>query len=85
MRYDAAHFPEDLALMETHDRENFQARYVLHHPWRGSATCSRGVAYRKGLQERFKGEAKNLASLTGWPMAEIVQRMAGSGQLIWTR
>jgi hypothetical protein len=85
VRYDAAHFPEDLALMETHDRENFQARYVLRHPWRGTATCERGVVYRKALQQRFKDEAKNLASLTGWPEQEIKQRMAGSGQLIWSR
>jgi hypothetical protein len=82
VRYDAAHFPEDLALMETHDRSNFQARYVLRHPWRGSATCRQAIEYRGALQERFKGEAKNLATLTGWPVEEITQRMAGSGQLI---
>jgi hypothetical protein len=85
VRYDAAHFPEDLALMETHDRENFQARYVLRHPWRGTATCARGAEYRGALQQRFKDEAKNLASLTGWPEREIRQRMAASGQLIWSK
>jgi hypothetical protein len=85
VRYDAAHFPEDLALMETHDRENFQARYVLRHPWRGSASCAGAVEYRRALQDRFKDEAKNLASLTGWPEREIRQRMAASGQLIWTK
>ena len=85
VRYDAAHFPEDLALMETHDRESFQARYVLRHPWRGTASCARAIEYRNGLQDRFKGEAKNLASLTGWPMREIRQRMAASGQLIWSK
>ena len=83
VRYDAAHFPEDLALMETHDRTNFQARYVLRHPWRGAAACRQGAEYRNALQQRFKDEAKNLASLTGWPVAEITQRMAASGQLIW--
>jgi hypothetical protein len=82
VRYDAAHFPEDLALMETHDRANFQARYVLRHPWRGAATCWQGIQYRGALQERFKDEAKNLASLTGWPIQEITQRMAASGELI---
>jgi hypothetical protein len=85
VRYDGAHFPEDLALMETHDRENFQARYVLRHPWRGALTCRQGVDYRVGLQQRFKDEAKNLASLTGWPEQEIRQRMAASGQLIWSK
>jgi hypothetical protein len=82
VRYDAAHFPEDLALMETHDRENFQARYVLRHPWRGTATCALAREYRQRLQERFKGEAKNLSSLTGWPLREITQRMAATGQMI---
>jgi len=85
VRYDAAHFPEDLALMETHDRENFQARYVLRHPWRGAASCRAGIEYRTALQQRFKHEAKNLASLTGWPEQEIQQRMAASGQLIWAK
>jgi hypothetical protein len=83
VRYDAAHFPEDLALMETHDRSNFQARYVLRHPWRGAVACRQGMEYRDALQERFKDEAKNLAALTGWPVDEIKQRMAANGQLIW--
>jgi hypothetical protein len=85
VRYDAAHFPEDLALMETHDRENFQARYVLRHPWRGAASCTHGIEYRNALQQRFKDEAKNLASLTGWPEREVRQRMAARGQLIWSK
>jgi hypothetical protein len=85
VRYDAAHFPEDLALMETHDRANFQARYVLRHPWRGTATCRQGIAYRSALQQRFNDEAQNLASLTGWPVDEITQRMAASGELIWRK
>src|SRR5262245_52427367 len=33
VRYDGKTFPEDLALMETGDRGNFQGRYVLRHPW----------------------------------------------------
>src|SRR5438132_592092 len=35
VRYDRAHFPEDLVFQETGDRQNFQARYVLHHAWEG--------------------------------------------------
>ena len=82
VRYDAAHFPEDLALMETHDRESFQARYVLRHPWRGTAACQLAAEYRDHLQERFKDEARTLATLTGWPLSEITQRMAATGQMI---
>ena len=85
VRYDAAHFPEDLALMETHDRENFQVRYVLRHPWRGPATCFHAAAYRDELQTRFKEEAKNLSYLTGWIVADIENHMAATGEPIWKK
>ena len=80
VRYDAAHFPEDLALMETHDRGNYQVRYVLNHPWHGYATCWRAWQYRKRLQARLEDEAKNLAALTGWAVADIRKRMAETGE-----
>ena len=35
VRYSAATFREDLTFQETQDRENFQRRYVLRHPWAG--------------------------------------------------
>ena len=35
VRYDGAHFPEDLVFQETSDRPNFQGRYVLQHPVQG--------------------------------------------------
>jgi len=82
VRYDAKSFPEDLALMETADRTNFQGRYVLHHPWQGKAACDAGEKYRASLAARFKQEARNLAGLTGWPQAEIEQRMEVSGQSV---
>jgi hypothetical protein len=80
VRYDAAHFPEDLALMETHDRGSFQGRYVLRHPWTGSGSCARAESYRAGLPKRFQTEAKNLYELTGWKLADIEERMAKTGQ-----
>ena len=80
VRYDAAHFPEDLAFMETKDRENFQGRYVLQHPWQGRAGCSAGDHYWKSLPERYRREADTLAQLTGWQLAEIQTRMEASGQ-----
>src|SRR5262249_37548272 len=36
VRYDNAHFPEDLVFQETPDRNNFQGRYVLRHAWTSS-------------------------------------------------
>ena len=58
--------------METHDRENFQGRYVLRHPWRGNASCPAADAYRAALPGRF--------GLTGWDAKEISTRMQATGQ-----
>jgi hypothetical protein len=70
-RYDANSFPEDLALQETGDRTNYQARYVLRHPWKGNHDCEGAKAYRAQLRERRQQRARNLSDLTGWPLADI--------------
>ena len=44
LRYDAAHFPEDLVFQETADRTNFQGRYVLRHPWTGTGDLRGGAS-----------------------------------------
>ena len=75
VRYDAAHFPEDLHFQETGDRTNFQGRYVLRHAWRGEPTCEAAEVYLASLGERWEREAENLAALTGWEIADIRERM----------
>jgi hypothetical protein len=80
LRYDANSFPEDLVLMETGDRTNFQGRYVLHHPWQGEPRCVAGDKYLDSLPARFRHEAEDLAGLTGWSQAEIEIRMEAGGQ-----
>jgi hypothetical protein len=75
VRYDAAHFPEDLTFQETSDRGNFQARYILRHPWTGQDECSAATAYRQQLRERYEKEAQTLATLTGWNIGEIRKSM----------
>ena len=65
LRYDAASFPEHLALTETTDHRNFQGRYVRHHPRLGAAACAVGEHYHAALPVHFKQETKNLASVTG--------------------
>ena len=75
VRYDAAHFPADLVFQETADRSNFQGRYVLRHPFRGEATCPAAERYRRALRERQESEARTLASLTGWSIDEIRDRI----------
>jgi hypothetical protein len=76
VRYDGPHFPQDLVFQETGDRQNFQGRYVLHHPFTGEATCSAANEYRRKVASRQEQEAQNLASLTGWRI-EDVRRRAG--------
>ena len=75
LRYDGAHFPEDLVFQETGDRTNFQGRYVLRHPWTGKATCEAGREYRRELAGRQDREAQALAGLTGWDIAKIRGKM----------
>ncbi|HEV2855396.1 MAG TPA: DUF2330 domain-containing protein [Thermoanaerobaculia bacterium] len=75
LRYDSEHFPEDLVFQETGDRENFQGRYILRHPWKGNATCEAARAYRRELPKRFDQQAQTLASLTGWDVNKIRGRM----------
>ncbi len=79
VRYDAAHFPEDLVFQETADQTNFQARYVLRHPWKGDTTCEAYREYRRSVRERRVKEAETLANLTGWDIASIRRKMGGDG------
>ncbi len=80
VRYDAAHFPEDLMFQETADSSNFQGRYVLRHPYTGPSKCEALKGYRQSLRTRFETEAGNLAKLTGWDIAEIRTKMEKNGQ-----
>ena len=75
VRYDRDHFPEDLVFQETGDRTNFQGRYILRHPWKGTSDCDAAREYRKTLAKRQREEARNLANLTGWDFDEIARRM----------
>ena len=75
VRYDAAHFPEDLVFQETADRTNFQGRYVLRHAWSGEAGCSAAADYRRSVRARQEQEAQRLASLTGWQLDGIRTKM----------
>jgi len=77
VRYDAAHFPEDLVFQETADQTNFQARYVLRHPWKGDTSCEAYREYRKTVAERRVKEAETLANLTGWDIGSIRRKMGG--------
>jgi hypothetical protein len=90
VRYDAQHFPEDLVLQETADRNNFQARYVLRHPWKGDDSSCPAEEYRRQVLRRQEDEARQLASLTGWNIADIRAQMnlradGGDGEKWWQK
>ena len=75
LRYDRDHFPEDLQFQVTADRENWQARYVVHHPYSGTDECSQMVAYHRTVWDRRRKEAENYCELTGTRMDEVRTRM----------
>src|SRR6185503_9299699 len=75
VRYDAQTFPEDLVFQETSDRNNFQGRYVLRHPWTGGGDCPQAKIYKEELSRRQQKEAETLANLTGWKVEDIRKKM----------
>ena len=80
VRYDGEHFPEDLVFQVTNDRQNFQARYVLRHAFKGTPRCEPGrehfvQEYLAQLDKRHQKEAETLAELTGWDLGTITQKM----------
>jgi hypothetical protein len=79
VRYDAASFPEDLVFQETADRDNFQGRYVLQHPWKGETKCEAAEHYREALRIRAERQASNLSALTGWPIEDIRRKIGSAG------
>ena len=84
-RYDAQHFPEDLVFQQTGDRTNFQARFVLRHPWTGSDSCEAAESYRQAAADRHDREAEALALLTGWKITDIRGKMQIMPTKWWQR
>jgi len=79
VRYSAATFPEDLTFQQTQDQENFQARYVIRHPWTGSPdACAAAPDYFAELKHQHATDAATLADLTGWDLAGVLKQ-AGLG------
>jgi len=81
VRYTRDKFPEDLMFQQTSNRESFQGRYILQHPFTGEVTCSAGREYKRSLGKRFEKEAQTLAKLTNWNIQDIRQKMKLVGQV----
>jgi hypothetical protein len=71
VRYYREKFPEDLMFQETSNRQQFQGRYILRHPFTGEMKCEAGRQYQRSLSQRFEQEAQTLAKLTGWKIQDI--------------
>jgi hypothetical protein len=77
VRYDRAHFAEDLTFQETKNTANFQGRYVMTHPYRKRLTCNANTVqnYQRSVTTRQQKEAQNLATLTNWSLSEIQSKI----------
>ncbi|MCM0591491.1 MAG: DUF2330 domain-containing protein [Gloeotrichia echinulata IR180] len=75
VRYTRNKFPEDPMFQTTSNRESFQGRYILQHPFRGEIKCEAGKQYKRSLSQRFEQEAQTLAKLTNWNIQDIRQKM----------
>jgi hypothetical protein len=70
VRYARNTFPEDLQFQETANRQLFQGRYVITHPFEG-ASCDAAKQYYQSVRQRQEQEAQTLAQLTGWSISDI--------------
>jgi hypothetical protein len=76
IRYGPDSFFEDLKFAVTENRENFQGRYIMNHPFEGEITCEEGKTYVTETRERIKDEAATLRKLTGWSASNIASNIA---------
>lgn len=70
VRYNLEKFPQDLQFQSTPNRENFQARYAMHHPAEGTLRCPQGEDYLEKLVLRRQEELKEMKKLTDWDITE---------------
>jgi hypothetical protein len=82
IRYTRNKFPEDLRFQQTSNKEQFQGRYIVNHPFRGDMT-TRGDCpisyikeYKQKVEQQQEREIKNLVLWTGWKIEDIRNRMA---------
>jgi hypothetical protein len=80
IRYSQTSFFEDLKFAVTDERENFQGRYILNHPFEGEITCAEGKDYVAETRARIKDEAALLRKLTGWSAGNIASNIAKTVQ-----
>lgn len=75
VRYARDKFPQDLKFHETANRQSFQGRYVIRHPFRGEMTCDAASDYLNRTYLRQEEEIDTLAKVTGWDTADIRRKV----------
>lgn len=90
VRYNRNLYPQDLRFQETPNREFFQGRYVIRHPYDGEANCPEADSYYERVRDRQDKNAQTLANLTGWKLSEIEQEIdfveiQGNASEVWWR
>ncbi|HEY9833019.1 MAG TPA: DUF2330 domain-containing protein [Stenomitos sp.] len=87
VRYTRDKFPEDLMFQATSNRQQFQGRYILRHPFAGEMKCEAGRQYQRSLKTRLEQESQTLAKLTGWDIQDIRKKnnLAQGTSLPWWR
>ncbi len=75
VRYTRDKFPEDLRFQATGNRQLFQGRYVIRHPYKGEIRCNAGNRYQQSVTERQEKEAQTLAGITGWDINDIRKKI----------
>lgn len=65
IRYEKDKFPSDLTFQVTPNNEQYQARYVLTNPARGSFDCDEGQEYLVSLMNRRQLEVDEYNALVG--------------------
>ena len=85
IHYSQTSFFEDLKFAVTEDRENFQGRYILNHPFEGEISCKDGKDYVAKTRARIKEEAATLRKLTGWSAKTVASNIAKTVQQRYRR
>lgn len=70
VRYDRENFPEDLKFQSTPNKDRFQGRYIMQHAIKYNLDCEKSQGYFKKVLRRREKELNELASLTGWNVAD---------------
>ena len=70
-QYSKRQMPKDIAFKVTDNRQNFQGRYVMNHPFEGDVVCEAGQRYVREKKTAMRQEEARLRQLTGWSKASI--------------